>query len=110
RCVGGRVGPPDVEVPELVGRAAPGCDEPRVPVRGVVHDEVDDHPDTSVVGGADQLDEVTVGAQPRIDPVVVGDVVPVVAVRGRVERHQPQTGDADVGEVVDPLGQPGEVT
>src|SRR5690606_12556091 len=41
--------------------------------------------------------------------VEVGDVVAVVALGGRVEGHQPQAGDAEVREVVDPLGQAREV-
>ena len=78
-------------------------------VRGVVEDQVDDHPHPAVAGGADHLDEVAERAQPRVDAVVVGDVVAVVAVGGREERHQPQAGDAQVGEVVHPLGEPLEV-
>ena len=61
------------------------------------------------VRGADELDEVPEVAQPRVDAVEVGDVVAVVAVGRRVERHQPDAGDAEVGEVVDALGQPAEV-
>jgi hypothetical protein len=47
----------------------------------VVDDEVGDHPDAPVVGRADQLDEVTVRAEPAVDAEEVGDVVAVVAVR-----------------------------
>ena len=58
---------------------------------------------------ADDLDEVAVVAQPRIDPVEVADVVAVVAVGGRIERHEPQARDSEVGEVVDAAREPGEV-
>ena len=78
-------------------------------VGGVVDHEVDDHPDAALAGGADELDEVAQRAEPRVDAVVVGDVVAVVAIGGRVERHQPEAGDAETGEVVDAPGQPGEV-
>ena len=61
------------------------------------------------MGGADQLDEVAHRAEPRVDAEQVGHVVPVVAVGRRVEGHQPQAGDAELGEVVDAAGQPGEV-
>jgi hypothetical protein len=44
-----------------------------------------------------------------VDAVEVGDVVAVVAVRGRVEGHQPQAGDPELGEVVDAFGQSDEV-
>ena len=42
-------------------------------------------------------------------PREVDDVVAVVAVRRRVERHQPQAGGAEAREVVDALDQAGEV-
>ena len=45
-------------------------------------------------------------SEARVDAVEVGDVVPVVAVRRRVERHQPEARDAQLGQVVDPMGQP----
>ena len=49
------------------------------------------------------LDDVAVRAEPRVDAVEVRDVVAVVALARRVERHQPEAGDADAGEVVDAL-------
>src|SRR5439155_2381052 len=39
----------------------------------------------------------------------VGDVVPVVAQRRGVHRQDPETVDAEPGQVVEPLGQSGEV-
>ena len=36
-------------------------------------------------------------------------VVAVVPVRGRVERLQPDAGDAEAGQIVEPAGQPREV-
>src|SRR4029453_15139805 len=57
----------------------------------------------------DDLDQVAVRAQPGVDAVEVGDVVAVVALGRRVKGHQPQAGDAEVGEVVDALGQAREV-
>ena len=54
--------------------------EPRVLVRGVVDDQVDDHPDAPVAGLVQQLDEVAERAEPRVDAVEVGDVVAVVTV------------------------------
>jgi len=48
---------------------------------GVVHDEVDDHPDPALVRGLDEGAEVLDGAVVRVDPVEVGDVVAAVAER-----------------------------
>ena len=48
-------------------------------------------------------------AERRVDVVEVGDVVPAVALRRRVERQQPERGDAELLEVVELRDQPGEV-
>ena len=45
----------------------------------------------------------------RVDLAVVGDVVPVVAQRGRVEGQEPERGDAEALEVVELLDQAPEV-
>ena len=65
-------------------------------VGGVVDDEVDDHADAAVTGGADHLHEVTVGAETRVHTVEVTDVVPVVEVRRGIERHEPQARHAEL--------------
>ena len=57
----------------------------------------------------DELGEVGHRAEAGVDRGVVGHVVAVVAVRGGVEGHQPEAGDAEAGEVVEPLGQAQEV-
>ena len=75
----------------------------------VVDDEVDDDTHPAVVRGADHLDEVAVVAQTRVDAVEVADVVAVVAVGGRIERHEPEARDTEIGEVVDAAGEAGEV-
>jgi hypothetical protein len=77
--------------------------------RRVVDDQVRDHPDPAVAGGADELDELPERAQPRVDAVEVGDVVAVVPVRRGVEGHQPDAGDAEPVQVVDLLDEAAEV-
>ncbi|GAA2071124.1 hypothetical protein GCM10009758_10770 [Microbacterium hatanonis] len=75
----------------------------------MVHDEVDDHPHPAVVGGTEHLHHVAEGSVSRIDPVVVLDVVAVVALRRRVERREPQTRDPELGEMVEPLREAAQV-
>lgn len=58
-----------------------GVLEPRVPVGGVVGDDVDDHPQAQVMGGADQVVGVLEAAEERVDGAVVGDVVAAVGLR-----------------------------
>ena len=100
---------PDVPVAVRGVAAGAGVAEPRMAIGGVVHDEVDDDPHPSVLGRAHEGDEVAQRSESRVDGVEVGDVVSVVAVRARVERHEPEAPHADAGEVVEPLGQALEV-
>ena len=100
---------PHVEVAvRPVGVAARGL-EPRVLVGRVVHDEVDDHPDATLVRRVEEPAEVADVADVVGDVGEVRDVVAAVAQRGREERRQPQAVDAEPLDVVQLLGQPGEV-
>ena len=58
---------------------------------------------------ATKLAEVLERAVVGMHVGVVGDVVAVVAQRRRIERQQPDRVDAELLDVVEPLGQPGEV-
>ncbi len=75
--------------------------EPRVLVAGVVHDEVDDHPHTALVGGVDELHEVGEVAELGEHGGVVGDVVSAVAQGGLEEGRQPEAVDAEPLQVVE---------
>jgi len=109
RGVGGRVGAPDVEVAVRVVEGLTRLHEPGVLVRGVVDDQIGDHAHPPVLGRPDDLDDVAVGAEARVHPVEVGHVVAVVLPGGRVERHQPEGGHPQFGEVVDAFGEAVEV-
>ena len=104
RVAVGRVAP-DVEVAlGEPGRGAARALEPRVLVRGVVQHELGDDAQAAAVrlarGSARKSRERAVR---RVDVGVVGDVVAVVAQRRRVERQQPERGDAEVLQVVELL-------
>jgi hypothetical protein len=75
----------------------------------VVDDEIDDHADAAHAGLLGELDEVPQRPEARIDAVVVGDVVAVVAVGGRVKGRQPDGRDPDTSQVVEAPHQPLEV-
>ena len=92
---------------EFRSRCAEGT---RVLVGGVVHHQVEQHPDAPLPRLQHEFREVTEGAEPRMDAVVVGDVVAVVPQRRRVDRVQPDAGDAEPGQVVQPADQPAEVS
>ena len=57
----------------------------------------------------DEAPEILHGPEIGIDGAVVGDVVAVVAAGRRIERQQPQRGDAEVLQIVELFGQPGEI-
>ena len=101
---------PDVPVPVRRLRVRPGGLEPRVLIGGVVDDQVHDHPQASVPGLVQELGEVAEAADVRVDAVEVGDVVAVVAVGCRVDGVEPDAGDAQAGQVVEPRDQAGQVT
>ena len=100
---------PHVVVAVRVVLAATGGLEPRVSVRRVVHDEVDDDPDAAGPSGAHELDEVAVGPETGVDTEEVRDVVAVVLAGGRIEGHEPEARHAEVVEVLDALGHAADV-
>ncbi len=76
--------------------------EPRVLVRGVVDDDVDDDLDPALVGAGHERVEVGQRAEDRVDVLVVADVVAVVVLRRGVERREPDRVDPQLGQVVEP--------
>src|SRR6185437_4691373 len=70
-------------------------------IGGVVNDEVDENAHAALIAGVGELDEVTEGAVARIDVVVVGNIVAVVATGRGLEGHEPDGGDAEALEVVE---------
>src|SRR5690349_3964777 len=82
---------------------------PGMPVGRVIDDQVHEDADPCTVGRLHELREVAARAEARVDAVVVGDVVAVVAVRGRLARRQPHRVDPERRQVVEPLRQAHEV-
>jgi hypothetical protein len=105
----GNIVAPLVEVAVAAVGARAGLLEPRMPVGGVVHHEVDDHAHAAVVRGAQHLHHVAQRAVAGIDAVVVLDVVAVVTLGRGVERGEPQARHAELGEVVEPLRETAQV-
>ena len=101
---------PDIPVARARFRvAAAGALEPVVLVGGVIDDELGDDPQAAPLGLDDEAPEILHGAEIGIDRAVVGDVVAVVAAGRGIERQQPQRGDAEILQIVELLGQPGEI-
>ena len=77
--------------------------------RRVVDDQIDDDPDAPVARFVQQFGEIAQRAQTLVDRVEIGDVIAVVAVRRRVDRIEPQTGDAQSVQVVEATDQATEI-
>ncbi|MGY3078449.1 hypothetical protein ACVWZZ_004857 [Bradyrhizobium sp. LM6.10] len=78
-------------------------------VRGVVDHEVDDDADAALLAAMGEFDEIAQRAVTGIDAVIVGDVVAVVAARRGLERHQPDRGDAEPVQIIEPTQQSLEI-
>ena len=78
-------------------------------VRGVIDDQLGDDAQAAAVRLFEKALEIVEVAVDRIDGAVVGDVVAVVAQRRRIERQQPEGGDAEVLQVVELFDQAGKV-
>jgi hypothetical protein len=74
-----------------------------------VHHVVDDHRDAALVCLGEQAVEVGERAVVGLDGAVVLHRIAVVAVFALEDRHQPQPGDAQRLQVVEPAGQAGEI-
>ena len=93
---------PDEPVGVLVALVAHRVAEPRVLPRGVARDEVEEDPDAALARRRDEPLQVLVRPVARRDAVVVAHVVPGVE-EGAVEaRVEPDQGDAEGREMVEP--------
>jgi hypothetical protein len=75
----------------------------------MVDDEIDDDADAALLGAMRELDEIAERAIARIDVIVIGNVITVVAIGRGLERHQPDRGDAEPMQIIEPPHQALEV-
>ena len=101
---------PHIPIPPIgAGRRAARSLKPRVLVRRVVHHQLGNDFQIAAMGFVEEFAEVVERAVLRIDIHVIRDVVAIILERRRKERLQPDRGDAQVLNVVEPLGQAAEV-
>ncbi len=65
--------------------------------------------DAAFMRGVHEMPEVLERAVIRVDVLVIGDVVAVIAQRRRIERQQPDAGDAEARHVIELGVQPREI-
>jgi hypothetical protein len=78
-------------------------------VRGVVHDQVNDDADAALFGRVGELHKIPECAVARINFVIVGNVVAVVAARGGLERHEPYRRHTQPLQIIQTAHEAGEV-
>ena len=83
--------------------------EPRVLIRGVVDDKLGDDPQVATMRLADEGLEVRHPPKRRVDVLVIGDVIAVVAQRRRIERQQPQRRHPQILQIIELAAQPLEI-
>ena len=77
--------PPNVVVPFGTAAVRAAFDEPGVLIGGVIHHQIDDHPQAPGMGFGQQTVEVCHGAEFVLDGLIVADVVAVVPSGGFVK-------------------------
>jgi hypothetical protein len=75
----------------------------------VIEDQLGDDPEIAPMRLAHESAELGARAVGGVDVVVVGDVVAVVAARGRIERQQPHGVDAEILDVLELARETGEI-
>ena len=78
-------------------------------IRRVIDHELDEYADPAIVRGFHEGLEIVHGAVRRVDRTVIGDIVTVVAHRRGEERQEPDARRTEILDVVEFLGQPGEI-
>src|SRR5262245_31221736 len=100
---------PDIPIAVLRLWIAPRLLEPCMLIGRVVHDEINQHANATLLGAVGEIDEIAKGAVPRIDAVVVRDVITVIAMRRGLEGHQPYGRDAEAVQIIEPPRQTAEI-
>ncbi len=83
--------------------------EPGVVAGGVVGDDVDDDPESQIVGCGEHRVEVGQRSEDRVDVAVIGNVVAGVALRRRLERGEPDGVDTEVAKRGKATGDAGQI-
>ena len=66
----------------------------------MVDDEIDDDADATLSAAMGEFDKVAERAVPRIDAIIVRDIVTVVLAGRWLERHQPDRDNAEALQII----------
>ena len=73
-------------------------------VRGVIKDQLGNHPQSPFVSFPEERLEIAQGAIVRVDPGVISNIVAIIPQRRGTKGKEPQGGNAEVLQVVKFLG------
>jgi hypothetical protein len=110
RASGAAASGPHVAATVRVEGVSAGVDEPGMPARSVVGDQVHEYAQPSGVGVGHQLVELGESSEARVDVAVLGHVIAVVEVGRRIERGDPEGVDPEALEVGKARPEAGQVT
>ena len=79
--------------------------KPGMLVGGVIHDEIDQNPNTSLPASLRELDEISERAVAGINSVIVGNVIAIVAPWRGLKGKQPDGGYAETLQVIEAAEQ-----
>jgi hypothetical protein len=94
---------PDVPVPARVIARRAAFDEPRMLVRSMIGNEIQNHFEFAPVRFLHQQVEIGERAERRRDVAIVGDVVTEIRHGGRIDRRDPQRAHPQPREVIEAL-------
>jgi len=101
---------PDVPAARIrAGLAAAGALEPGMSIGGVVDDQLYDDPQLASLRFLHEAPEVLHCAEVGIDQAIIRDVVAVIAAGRGIEGQQPKGRHAQVAQIVQLLGEAGEI-
>ena len=100
---------PDVPVAMVRGRGGARFLKPKVLIGSVIDDEIDDDLHPAPVRLVHELDEIPIRAVARVDAVVVGNIVAVVAIGRGIKGREPDRFHADRVEIIEPAHESFEI-
>ena len=78
-------------------------------IGGVIHYQVDQHPQSALFAALGKLHEIPQRTVARIHSVVICDIVAVISAGRWLKRHQPNSCHAEALEIVQPAHETTEV-
>jgi len=75
----------------------------------MIHNEIDEDTHSALFAASRKFDEVAESAISRIDTVVIRYIITVVLAGRGLKRHQPQGGDSESLQVIQPAQQSLEI-